>query len=122
MTVHRYLQGYDSIIDFEVRDRALEVMVVLLELDSPRMAARIGETKPFQALLPILTTAAGRNDASSLAIQAFKELAQSEKNTVGLLALQPRLVELASRHLRISRLVWEELFPVVHESEQPKTT
>lgn len=89
----------------------MEVLVLLLELDSPRMATRLGKTMPFLSLLPILTATTGRTDASSLAAQALKELAHSQSNAVRLLAIQPRLVELASRNPKVS--VWEDLYPIV---------
>ena len=111
--------GYDNTVDVDVRDRALDVLVPLLELDSPRMAARLGtksdgsiRTILFENLIPILTAVVGRNDASLLASQLFRELAQAEENKVGLESVQSRLIDLACRHPRVSRLVWNDLYAV----------
>jgi hypothetical protein len=90
------------------------------------MAARLGtdaggtlpRTRLYDALVPILTTTAGRNEASVLATQLFRELAQaSEENRAGLQFVQSRLVELASRDPRVSLLVWNDLYPPDEEEE-----
>lgn len=112
--------NYDATVDIDARDRALEVLVPLLELDSPRMAARLGRrrgscqlhTRLYDALVPILTTAVGRSDASLIATQLFRELSKARsENKRGLLYVQSRLVELASRDERVSLLVWKDLYP-----------
>jgi hypothetical protein len=125
VTTLKLLVGYDATVDTDVRDRALDVLVPLLELDSPRMAARLGfdpvtgrvRTRLLDALVPILTTAVGRNEASMLASQLFRELSRAEENKEGLQYVQERLVELASRDARVSTLVWNHLYvtPVVEE-------
>lgn len=110
---------YDQSIDADLRDRALEVLVPLMELDSPRMAIRVGKICSFRnAILPILTTTVGRGDASLLGTQLLKELGQAEENQSQILAIQPQLVELSSSNLRVSRLVWGDLFPVSREDDQ----
>lgn len=107
---------YDQTIDSDVRDRALEVLVPLIELDSPRMAIRVGTMCSFRdVILPILTTATGRGDAALLGTQLLKELGQAEENQSQIMAIQPQLVELASSNLRVSRLVWGDLFPMASD-------
>jgi hypothetical protein len=115
----KLLMGYNATVDADARDRALDVLVPLLELDSPRMAARLGtdssgiRTRLYDALVPILTTNVGRNEASVLATQLIRELAQaSDENKLGLQYVQSRLVELACRDARVSQLVWNDLYPV----------
>lgn len=119
VTTYKLLIDYNATVDADARDRALDVLVPLLELDSPRMAARLGReaagirTRLYAALVPILTTNVGRNEASALAAQLFRELAQAaDENKLGLQYVQSRLVELASRDARVSQLVWNDLYPV----------
>ena len=123
----KLLSSYNTTVDVEARDRALDILVPLLELDSPRMAARMGNKMPsndtkrivrtflYDALFPILTTNIGRANASLMTVQLFRELAQAEENTEGFLYIQARLVELASRDPRVSQLVWNDLYPIVPE-------
>jgi len=124
----RLLLGYDATVDTDARDRALDVLVPLLELDTPRMAGRLGResqkpgkrsspapvrTRLYDALVPILTSSAGRTEANAVAAQLFRELAQAEEeNRAGLEYVQTRLVELGSRDPRVSQLVWNDLYPV----------
>lgn len=119
VTTLKLLMGYNATIDADARDRALDVLVPLLELDSPRLAARLGRniafgirTRLYDALIPILTTTVGRNEASVLATQLFRELAQAAENKLGLQYMQSRMVELASRDARVSLLVWKDLYPI----------
>jgi len=123
----RLLLGYDATVDTDARDRALDVLVPLLELDSPRLAGRLGRksdddnslrTRLFDAVVPILTTTAGRTEASAGAAQLLRELARAETNQAGLDYVQTRLVELASRDPRVSQLVWKELYPVEVDEEE----
>jgi hypothetical protein len=153
VTTLRLLMGYDATIDTDMRDRALELLVPLMELDSPRMAVRLGTErtstkkasssssakasdgqkqagavnnesfnnfKPrmrlLDAIVPILKSSAGRNEASLLASQLLRELSKAKENRVGLLTIQERLVELASNdNQRVSSVVWNHLYP----PEQP---
>lgn len=126
VTTLKLIMGYDATVDTDVRDRALELLVPLSELDSPRVAVRLGidsdtgrsRTRLLDALVPILTTAVGRNEASMLASQLFRELSKAEENKQGLIYVQERLVELASRDARVSQLVWNHLYvtSIVEES------
>jgi hypothetical protein len=122
VTTLRLLTGYDATVDTDVRDRALDVLVPLLELDSPRMAARLGgsstlRTRLFDAIVPILTTGVGRNEASMLASQLLRELSKAEENQLAFMYLQERLVELASRDSRVAQLVWNHLYVKTVESD-----
>jgi hypothetical protein len=123
VTTLKLLTGYDATVDTDVRDRALDVLVPLLELDSPRMASRIGGQRQNSTMLrlgprlldsvvPILTTRVGRNEASMLACQLLRELVQAKENKTICMYLQERLVDLAGRgDTRVSQLVWNHLFP-----------
>ena len=120
----RLLTSYDATVDTDTRDRALDVLVPLLELDSPRMAGRLNRrpdgsvrTRLYDALVPILTTTAGRTEASAVAAQLFRELARDEDKT-GLEYVQTRLVSEASRDPRVSQLAWKELYPIEVEEDE----
>jgi hypothetical protein len=110
--------GYDGSIDTDVRDRTLEVLVPLLELDSPGIAKRLG-TKPgtglpnnrvFDAIFPILSTESGRNDAPLLATQLLRELSKAKENKLGFLYLQERIIALASKEPRVAHLAFNHLY------------
>ena len=140
VTTLKLLMGYDATVDTDLRDRTLDVLVPLLELDSPRMASRLGMHEPaedgaimstvptddtrggsnsvpivrarlWDSLVPILTSTAGRSDANMLASQLFRELAKADSNQPGLLYVQSRLIEFASRDNRVAHLVWNYLYP-----------
>ncbi len=103
VTTLKLLANYDSTVDTDVRDRALDVLVPLLELDS-RMADRL----PYScgdALIPILTSTAGRSEAPGLACQVMKEFARIHSMS----KWQEQLLEIASRNERVSQLVWNHL-------------
>jgi hypothetical protein len=110
--------GYDGSIDTDVRDRTLEVLVPLLELDSPGIAMRLG-TKPdtglpnnrvFDAIFPILSTQSGRNEAPLLATQLLRELSKAKENRLGCLYLQERIIALASKEPRVAHLAFNHLY------------
>jgi hypothetical protein len=128
----KLLAGYNSTVDFDCRDRALDVLVPLLELDSPRMAARVGRKSArndkivnssvrmelYDSLIPILTTNVGRSDSSMLAVQLLRELAKAvDQNKDGFLYVKGRLIEIASRDARVSQLVWTDLYPIAFDEE-----
>ena len=130
----RLLLNYDAVVDTDVRDRALDVLVPLLELDSPRMAIRLGKcstnntnsnnntvvvrTRLYDALIPAITTTAGRTEAAAVAAQLLRELAQAgDEARPGLEYAQQRLVQVASRDPRVSQLVWKELHPVKQKDD-----
>jgi hypothetical protein len=123
VTTLKLLTTYDQSIDAELRDRSLEVLVPWMELDSPRMAIRVGKLCSFRhSILPILCSTVGRSEATVLATQLMKELGLAEENMAQVRAIQPELVELASSNLRVSRLVWTDLFPVARESSDGTET
>jgi len=118
VTTLKLLMGYDTTVDTDVRDRALDVLVPLMELDSPRMATRLGtETSSrsnnclFDAIFPILSSKGGRNEAPLLATQLLRELSKAQENRGGFLYIQERLLELASKDARVAQLVFNHLQP-----------
>mmetsp|Transcript_3788 Transcript_3788/g.8166 ORF Transcript_3788/g.8166 Transcript_3788/m.8166 type:complete len:568 (+) Transcript_3788:35-1738(+) len=111
--------GYDGSIDTDVRDRALEVLVPLLELDSPGIAKRFGtkadttglpNNRVFDAIFPILATQSGRNEAPLLATQLLRELSKAKENRLGCLYLQERIIALASKEPRVAHLAFNQLY------------
>lgn len=116
VTTLKLLMGYDATVDTDVRDRALDVLVPLMELDSPRMAIRLGTESSsrsnnclFDAIFPILSTKVGRNEAPLLATQLLRELSKAQENRGGFLYIQERLLELASKDARVAQLVFNHL-------------
>jgi hypothetical protein len=81
----------------------------------------------FDALVPILTTQVGRNEAGALACQLLREIARASREDprcypiqMALEYIQPRLVAVASSSLMppasgsggdLSKLVWNDLYP-----------
>lgn len=103
--------GYDATVDTDLRDRSLDVLVPWLSLDEKVLAAKLGLTKKgqvqtrfYDAVVPILTTRVGRNDAPLLATQLLKYMASSSENKQGMLYIQDRVLELASRDARIAQV------------------
>ena len=119
VTTLKLLLGYDATVDTDVRDRSLEVLTPLLEMDSPSMAARLGRETPggavrvrlWDSLVPALTSTAGRSEATVLAAQVFRELRKAPENEIAFLYVQERLVEMASKDTRVAHLVWNFLYP-----------
>jgi hypothetical protein len=111
--------GYDATVDADLRDRALDVLVPWLSLDEAHLAPKLGFSRGdgdkttlsfWNALVPILTTRVGRNDAPSLAAQVLKYMASSSENQEGLLYIQEYILELASRDARIAQLAFTHLY------------
>jgi hypothetical protein len=75
-------------------------------------------TKLFDSVVPILTTNVGRQEATVLASQFFRELNAASENRVGFLYVQERLVELASRDARASSLVWNHLYVITPDEDE----
>jgi hypothetical protein len=118
VTTLKLLVSYDAQVDTDVRDRALDVLVPLLELDSPNLAKRIGvqqngapRNRLYDAIFPILATQAGRNEAPLLASQLLKEISKANENRQGCLYLQQRIVSLASKDSRVAHLAFNYLIP-----------
>jgi len=119
----KLISPYEQTVDTDLRDRSLDILVALLELDSPRMAVRVGvddrgrvRTRFWDALIPILAGKCGRNDSAMLASQVLKELALAkEENKIGLAYVQGRLMEMASTDPRASQLIFAHLYPKAKE-------
>ena len=116
VTTLKLLMGYDATVDTDVRDRTLDVLVPLMELDSPRMAIRLGSANSsmsgnrlFDAIFPILSSKVGRNEAPLLATQLLRELSKAKENSPGFLYIQERLLELASKDARVAQLVFNHI-------------
>jgi hypothetical protein len=139
VTTLKLLAGYDNSLDTDVRDRVLEVWVPLLELDSPALARRVG-TQPaysssslrnttvprrvprlrlWEALVPIVTTTSGRNDASTLAMHMIRELIRAPENQTGFSTIQGRLIAMASQDQRVAHWLWNHVTAgeVLHPDE-----
>jgi hypothetical protein len=113
----KLLGGYDATVDTDVRDRALDVLVPLLELDSPDMAKRVGtksnglvNNRLFDAVVPILAAQSGRNEAPMLATQLLRELSKAEENKDGFMYIQERVMASASKDPRVAHLVFNHLY------------
>jgi hypothetical protein len=124
----RLLAGYDSTVDTDVRDRSLDVLVPLCELDSPDMAKRLGTIKKkkdlggvkktkrvvnsrlFDAVVPILDAKSGRNEAPLLATQLMRELSRAKENKLGLMYIQERVISIASKDPRVAHLAFNHLY------------
>ena len=109
--------GYDATVDTELRDRALDVLVPWLALDEHVLSAKLGRTRDgriqarlYNAVVPILSTRVGRNDAPFLATQLLKYMASSSENDAGLLYIQDRILEVASRDARVAQLAFTHLY------------
>ena len=78
----------------------------------------------YDALLPILAGQVGRSDSSLLALQMLKALAKAnnDNSRLGLVYIQERLVEMASRDARISQLVFSHLYLVRSNTREPDSS
>lgn len=117
VAVLKLLAGYDATVDTDIRDRALDVLVPLMELDSPRIAKRLGSKENgmanirfLDAIFPILTTQSGRNEAPLLAAHLLRELSKAKENKQGCLYLQERIIALASKEPRVAHLAFNHMF------------
>lgn len=120
VTTLKLLMGYDATVDTDLRDRALDVLVPFMELDSPRMAERLGagmgptgnlQNCLYDSIFPILSSKAGRNEAPVLATQLLLELSKARDNKRGCVFLQERILELASSDARVAQLAFNHLQP-----------
>jgi hypothetical protein len=118
VTTLKLLVSYDAQVDTDLRDRALDVLVPLLELDSPNLAKRIGtkengapHNRLYDAIFPILATQVGRNEAPLLASQLLQEISKANENEQGCLYLQRQILSLASKDSRVAHLAFNYLIP-----------
>jgi hypothetical protein len=126
------MNGYDATVDYELRDRTAEVLVLLTNL-SPNMKRRLGTKyttthnpvprkkrkrmynytnnnshnirRLYDALVPMIGTKVGRNDAPTLAGKLLANLAMVPENAIGIRYVEGRLIENASRDAQVSNLV-----------------
>ena len=110
---------YDQVVDTDLRDRSLDVLVPLLELDSPRMAARVGlnrrknvRTRLYDQVVPALAGGTGRTDSAMFASLLLKEMSKAEENQIGFEYIKGRLVEMASSDSRASQLIFSHLYKI----------
>ena len=124
----KLLMGYDATVDTDVRDRALDVLVLLLELDSPNMAKRVGvvgnknvdggtkiNNRLLDAIVPILATQVGRNEAPQLASSLLKEFSKAKENRTSCMFLQQRILRMASTDQRVAHLAFNSLIPTIDD-------
>jgi hypothetical protein len=108
--------GYDATVDTDLRDRALDVLVPWLALQEEVVLSKYLGSSPngwarlYNAVLPILTTTVGRNDAPVLGAQLLKYMSSSPTNQTGMMYIQDRIVELASRDARMAQLAFTHLY------------
>lgn len=114
----RMLLGYDATVDTDVRDRSLDVLVPLVELDSPQIVERLAvgknnrmQNRLYDSLLPILTTQAGRTEAPTLALQLLKELSKGKMSRLASVYIRERLIALGSKEPKIAHLALNYFMP-----------
>lgn len=104
---------YDSTVDYELRDRAIEVLVKLTNL-SPELKKRVGKkitstptncygvsvakstnqpnTKLYDAIIPALTSKVGRDSTPLVAAKLLQNLAAVPENRYGIMYLQRKII------------------------------
>mmetsp|Transcript_30970 Transcript_30970/g.71373 ORF Transcript_30970/g.71373 Transcript_30970/m.71373 type:complete len:169 (+) Transcript_30970:3-509(+) len=122
----KLLMGYDATVDTDLRDRSLDVLVPLVnhfpqDKDEYGGCRGVHAFAPrlYDALVPILTTQVGRNDAPMLANSLLKALSRHPKNRDGLIYAQERILSLASKDARIAQVALGHLYP--HKDDQTAT-
>jgi hypothetical protein len=65
----------------------------------------------FDALMPILTTRAGRTEAPNLAISMLKELSKGEMTRLASIYVRERMVALAATEPKIAHLALNFFMP-----------
>lgn len=119
----KLLMSYDATVDTDVRDRSLDLLVLLSDVDPITMAGRLGVCKGlWRAIVPALTTKVGRNEAVTLATQLLKYLSANKSNTTGMWYIQNKLLELASKDARTAQIALGHMYnqkadPVTDEVE-----
>lgn len=102
----KLFMGYDATVDTDLRDRSLDILTQLLGLGlTVPSSARL-----YNSLLPCLQTKVGRNDAQILCSGIVKALGKTEEHQDGLLYAQMRMVELASKDVRVAEVVLGSLY------------
>jgi len=106
-------QGYDSTIDFELRDAAAELLDRITQL-SPDLKRRVGMNyapRVVDYLTLMLGTSAGRVDARQLAGGVLANIAMIQENKrLGIDYAEERLLNLAARDADVANVVCNSLF------------
>lgn len=113
----RLLVGYDMSVDYEIRDRAVEVLQKITEMsdDLRRRAGRkivitpsdnfaiddakitnVPCTKLYDAIIPMLTTKTGREHTPLFAAKLLAQLASVEENQQGIKYVERRIINATS--------------------------
>ena len=113
----KLLGGYNSVVDYDLRDRAIEFLLKLTSL-SPELKQRVGKkialtqtenygvsvakatnqpnTKLYDALIPALTANAGRDQTPLLTGKLLENLASVPENRCGIMYLQRKIIKTVS--------------------------
>lgn len=109
----RLLGGYDMSVDYEVRDRSVELLQKITELsdDLKRRAGRkivitqsdsfsvdvakttnVPSTRFYDAIVPMLTTKTGREHTPLFAAKLLAQLASVEENRKGIMYVERKII------------------------------
>ena len=112
VNTQKFTGGYDSMVDFEIRDRCLDLLEKLSG-HSADMKRRLGEGNLFPRiydyLLCALSTQVGRSDASQVAGKVLVNLALVPENRQGLMYVQGKLLRLASKDTNIANITYNSI-------------
>lgn len=102
--------GYDTIVDYELRDRSAELLDRLTSLSST-IKLRVGKMKRvYDYLLEMLRTRVGRSDAVQLAGSLLSNILTLQENKkLGLSYLEQNLLEIASKDNDVAKFVCNRL-------------
>ena len=122
----KLMPGYDAMVDTELRDKTLDILVPLLELDSPRMARRLGydsekkrpRFKVFDLLISAVNAKSGRQDTPVVASTLLREMSRAPENKTGLLYIESRILGIAGRDSRVAQVCWKYLYPSEVENDE----
>mmetsp|Transcript_31722 Transcript_31722/g.94929 ORF Transcript_31722/g.94929 Transcript_31722/m.94929 type:complete len:557 (-) Transcript_31722:611-2281(-) len=133
----KLMMGYNASIDSECRDRSAEMLVKLTGL-GPDLRRRLGRrvspagangvgtvsvaaaasgrrgyvpnTRLYDALIAMLSTTAGRGDASQLAAKLLANLATAPENRDGMLYVEAKALQASSRNPQVANVVCNGIF------------
>lgn len=135
----KLMMGYDASVDSELRDRSAELLVKLTGLGpdlrrrlgrrispAPSVAGSVGavgaaavasgrrgyvpNARLYDALIAMLTTTAGRGDASQLAAKLLANLATAPENRDGMLYVEAKALQASSRNPQVANVVCNGVF------------
>jgi len=113
----KLLGGYDSAVDYELRDRAIEILVRVTALNADlkrRVGRRVAimqtdrfglnkaitsdqpNVKLYDAVIPALTTKVGRDQTPLLAAKLLRSLAEVPENSSGILYAERKIIRALS--------------------------